>query len=168
MRTGPTPRRDLSIEPRPTDPPRALVPQPKRRLQETLEEHFFKIEPAFKAESDKSWDALHRALSDGHLSYTGGSYPLSHVVLGGEVLYGGDDYIMSLKSPDDVRAVAGALPSITRESLRRGYDAIDEDEYGVELSDDDFEYTWGWFEDIREFWFRAAEAGRYVLFTADQ
>ena len=34
-------------------------------------------------ETDKAWDALHRTLTDGHLHYENGSYPLNLVVIGG-------------------------------------------------------------------------------------
>lgn len=34
-------------------------------------------------ELDKSWDALHRCLTDGDLAFGNGEYPLSHVILGG-------------------------------------------------------------------------------------
>ena len=137
-------------------------------LQEELEVHFFESEPNFKAESDKSWDALHRSLADGQLTYTSGPEPLRYVVLGGEPLFTGEEYIMSLKTRQQVKAVAEALPNVTPEVLRLGYDRISEEDYGLELSDEDFEYTWQWFVGIREFWLRADNAGRYVLFTADQ
>lgn len=56
-------------------------------LQEVLEETYFGEYPDFKAESDKSWDAMHRTLADGQLTWDGGDYPLNHVVLAGELLY---------------------------------------------------------------------------------
>ena len=50
-------------------------------------------------ETDKAWDAIHRCLTDGQLEYENGEYPLNHCILGGTQLYAGDDYIISLKSP---------------------------------------------------------------------
>ena len=41
-------------------------------------------------------------------------------------------------------------------------------DYGFPLTDEDFEYTWNWFNGTREFWKLAAQENRYVLFTADQ
>lgn len=61
------------------------------------------------AESDKAWDAMHRCLTDGQLEYGNGSYPLNHCVLGPRQLHAGDDYIVSLVSPEEVRDVAKAL-----------------------------------------------------------
>lgn len=137
-------------------------------VQEEIEERYLEDPGTYAAESDKAWDAMHRALADGLLSYDGGAYPLNHVVLGGRPLYGDEDYILSLKTPEQVRDVAAAVEGVTREALRQRYDAIDPDEYGFELSDDDFDYTWDWFENVRALFRTAAAEGRYVLFTADQ
>jgi hypothetical protein len=137
-------------------------------LQDVIEETYFDQHPDFTAESDKAWDAMHRALTDGHLTWKGGSYPLNHTVLAGRALYTGGDYIMSLKEPAQVRDVSAALASITEEEFRRRYFGIDAESYGFPLSEDDFRYTWEWFQGVRAFYARAAKEGRYVLFTADQ
>lgn len=138
------------------------------QLQEVIEDHYLNHEKQFAAESDKSWDAMHRALTDGKMSWDGGDYPLNHAVLAGELLYTDSDYIMSLKTPEQVRDVAAALAGITEADFKRRYDAIDAKSYGFPLTDEDFRYTWDWFQGIREFYARAAQAGRFVLFTADQ
>lgn len=137
-------------------------------LQEDVEPRYFEEPCPYIAESDKAWDAMHRALADGLLSYDGGDYPLNHVVLGGRPLYDDEDYILSLKTPAQVRDVAAAIAGLTREQFRARYDAIDADEYGFELTDDDFDYTWAWFEAVRALYATAASEGRHVLFTADQ
>jgi hypothetical protein len=137
-------------------------------LQEVIEEHYFADRPDLLVESDKSWDAMHRALADGQLSYTSGPNPLRLVVIGGECLYAEEDYIMSLKTPGEVKQIARALPAITEDDFRRRYDTIDADVYGLPRSDDDFRYTWEWFCAVREFYQRAAALDRHVLFTADQ
>lgn len=146
------------------------LPEPQRLdfLSEELESHFFEEAPEYKAESDKAWDAIHRALTDGEIAYDNGQYPLSHFILGGEILYTADDYIMSLKTPEQVKDVAKAVSPLTKEEFRRHYFKIDPKSYGVEVNEEDFEYSWNWFTEVRELWQRAAEAGRYVLFTADQ
>lgn len=137
-------------------------------LQEVLEETYFGDHPEFKAESDKSWDAMHRTLADGHLTWDGGEYPLNHVVLAGELLYTESDYIMSLKSLQQVRDIASALPAITEDEFRQRYFAIDVESYDTDLTDEDFEYTWDWFQGVRALYLRAAQEQRYVLFSADQ
>ena len=137
-------------------------------LKEIIEEAYFNDYPDLKAESDKSWDAMHRALADGQLTWDGGRYPLNHVVLAGELLYTESDYIMSLKTPQQVRDIAAALPAISEAEFRERYFAIDAASYGFPLSEEDFGYTWDWFRGVRELYGRAAREGRYVLFTADQ
>ena len=92
---------------------RALSDEQERLsyLQEEIEERYL-VEPVtYAAESDKAWDAMHRALTDGRLTWDGGTYPLNHVVLAGELLYTEDDYIMSLKSPAPVSYTHLTLPT---------------------------------------------------------
>jgi hypothetical protein len=137
-------------------------------LQEDIEERYMAEPGTYAAESDKAWDAMHRTLADGHLSWDGGTYPLNHAVLAGELLYTSDDYIMSLKSQSQVKDIAAALENISESAFRDRYDAIPSEEYGMEPNEDDFSYTWEWFQNVRALYGRAASEGRYVLFTADQ
>ncbi len=133
---------------------------------EHVEEELYDTDHA--AASDKSWDAMHRTLSDGYLTWDGGEYPLNHTVLGGEQLYSGNDFIMSLKSPAQVAEIASVLTTIDNNDFHSRYFAIPARDYDAVLDDDDLEYTWSWFQDVRALYQRAAEDGRYVLFTADQ
>ncbi|MFT4172797.1 MAG: YfbM family protein [Rhodocyclaceae bacterium] len=137
-------------------------------LQEDIEERYMADDDGYAAESDKAWDAMHRLLADGTLAPNGGAYPLNHAVLGGESLYSDVDYIMSLKTPAQVQAISAALAAMTETEFRRRYDGIDADSYDSALSDEDFEYTWEWFQSVRDLYARAATEGRYVLFTVDQ
>jgi hypothetical protein len=137
-------------------------------FQSELEEEYFAEHEDRIAESDKAWDAMHRALSDGDLSYTTGPYPLRLAVIGGEPIYAEDDYIMSLKTPAEVKDIAKALVPVTKDEFRRRYDAIDPDKYGFPKSEEDFGYTWDWFTGIVAFYQRAAAEGRWVLFSASQ
>jgi hypothetical protein len=137
-------------------------------LQEELEVRYFEEPQTYLAESDKAWDAMHRALTDGLLDHDGGKYPLNHVVLGGQLIYSGDDYIMSLKTPAQVNDIAAAILQYTEEQFRARYDAIDPDRYGLALSDEDFSYTWEWFQVVRQLYQIAASEGRHVLFSVDQ
>jgi hypothetical protein len=137
-------------------------------VTEEIEEQYLEGDKPFAAESDKSWDAMHRVLADGELTWEGGEYPLNHVVLAGELLYTDDDYIMSLKTPTQVKDIDKALSEITEKEFKQKYFSIDPENYGLELSDEDSEYTWNWFENVRQFYSRAAADNRYVLFTADQ
>lgn len=137
-------------------------------IQNDIEPRYFETHPEFKAESDKAWDAMHRALSDGQLTWEDGKYPLNHTILAGERLYTQADYIVSLKTPQQVRDIAAALSKLTEQDFRQRYFAIDQDSYDDELSDGDFQYTWDWFKEVRDLYARAAQMGRYVIFTADQ
>jgi len=136
--------------------------------QEKLEEEYWDEHPEWGCGTDKAWDAIHRTLTDGDLAWRNGQYPLNHIVLGGELLYTKPDYIMSLKTPQQVRDAAAALKGITKEQFRQKYFDIDPEKYGSPVNDQDFDYTWTWFESLREFWYQAVADSRYILFTADQ
>ena len=137
-------------------------------LQEIIEAFYFEEHPELKAESDKTWDAMHRALTDGQIAWDNGSYPLNHVVLAGEFLYTGDNYIMSLKSPGQVRDIAEALSAMTEQEFRHRYFAIDQEGYDSPLSEEDCQYTWDRFQGVRDLYERAVRDGRCILFTTDQ
>lgn len=137
-------------------------------LEQVIEERYFAGPRELVAESDKSWDAMHRALSDGTLAPDGGRYPLDHVVLGGRSLYAGDDYIMSLKTPAQVEDIAAALSLVNHDEFRARYDRIQQADYAGQLGDEDFAYTWEWFASVRALYAMAAVVGRAVLFTTDQ
>jgi hypothetical protein len=111
---------------------------------------------------------MHRCLSDGTLNHGAGTYPLNHAVLGGDNLYSGDDYIIRAVSPKNCAEVAAAFTKITEDWMRKRYWAIIEDDYGFKLSEEDFAYTWDWFNGLDAFFRDAADRGLWVIFTADQ
>lgn len=150
-------------------------------MHEEIEETFFDDYPEYTQELDKSWDVMHRTLTDGNLSFEEKCRPLCYAILAGEQLYGtepangeftipeGEESdIITLKTPEQVAQVAAELPKITKEWFREHYYKIDEEDYGFPLDEEDFEYTWYWFCDSLPFWERAAREKKYVLFTADQ
>jgi Domain of unknown function (DUF1877) len=137
-------------------------------LKEEIEESYFTDHPELVVESDKAWDAMHRVLTGGELTWNEIDYPLSHVILGGADLYSEPDYIMSLKTPKQVQDIATALPSMLEPEFRERYFAIDAESYGLPLSEEDFLYTWEYFQAVREFFLRISGQNHYVLFTADQ
>ena len=136
---------------------RALVGTIERRWDER-----------FLAQTDKAWDAIHRCLTDGTLAWGNGSFPLNRCILGGVDFYQGEDYIVTLTEAHEVPAVAMALQHVTEASMRQAYDRLDPADYGSEWSEEDFEYAWSWFQEVRDLWSRAAAAGRAVIFTVDQ
>lgn len=136
---------------------------------EEIEEDFFDNKPEYLAETDKAWDAIHRALTDGYLHWENGDYPLNHVVLGGEVLYGGqeeeNDYVIVLKTPKQVKDIAKALENYTKEQFEQGYAQIKMEDYDYHLGFEDLQYSENWLERIKPFWQKAAQENLYVIFT---
>jgi hypothetical protein len=120
------------------------------------------------AETDKAWDAIHRALTNGLLEWSNGGYPLNHVILGGRRLYQGDDYVAVLKTPEQVRDVAAAVRSIDDAGMAALYDRNVPHDYDPNHGDEDRTYTVDWFAGVRELFVSAADSGRWVLFTVDQ
>jgi hypothetical protein len=137
-------------------------------VREEIEDIYFGEHPDLMAETDKAWDAIHRALSDGDLSYTTGPTPLRLAIIGGEPLYSKSDYIMSLKTPEQVKEIAAALATITGDEIKRRYDGVDAKKYGYPKSDEDRSYTCEYFQSVASFYAKAASEGRFVLLTADQ
>ena len=120
------------------------------------------------AASDKAWDAMHRCLTDGQLVDGGGVYPFNHCVLGPRQLYKGDGYIVSLVLPNEVRDVADALRRVSREWFDEQYTTRVPSDYAPEYGPEDQEYTWNWFEGVRDLFVKAASRNRAIIFTVDQ
>ncbi|MES9541415.1 MULTISPECIES: YfbM family protein [unclassified Actinomadura] len=129
-------------------------------LLEDLEENW--EDDHLKVDTDKAWEAVHRCLGDGTLDYEG--YPLSHAVLGGRHLH--QEFYVVHVSAAEVRDVAEALRPLDKGRLRQRYDTLPPDDHAGPRGDQDFEYTWTNFADVRAFYQRAAKAGRAVIFTA--
>lgn len=134
-------------------------------IQEDIEEEWDK---EWLYESDKAWDAIHRCLTDGNLEWANGQYPLNAVILGGKQLYEGDSYIISITTPEQVAEIADALIEIDKTKLKAGYEKIVQANYDGELGVDDFDYTWEYFQEFPNFYRKASNAGRAMIFTVDQ
>src|SRR5262245_23523505 len=110
-------------------------------IQEKIEEDYFENHREWVAETDKAWDWIHRVLTDGELDWSNGSYPLNHVVMGGERLYSAPHYIISLKTPKQVADAAQELRQITEEAFRKKFFQLDA--FEIEHSyEEDFDYAW--------------------------
>ena len=123
---------------------------------------------AWTQEVDEAWDGIHRCLSDGTLEPAGGTPPLKWAVLGGEDLSGDPDWHAALVRPAQVQQVAQALGTIDETWWRARYAELALQGYQPHDDEDDLEYTWDWFLELREFYRAAAEAGRAVLFTVER
>ena len=117
-------------------------------------------------ETDKAWDAMHRCLSGGSLGSDGST--LSKCVLGGRSLHAGGDYIVSYLDESEVRVVSADLSAINEQWMRSKYTAIPDHGYEGPTGDEDFDYTWEYFQDLQEFLRKAAKASRSVVFLVDQ
>jgi hypothetical protein len=137
-------------------------------VQMEIEEEYFTKYRDKTCELVNAWDAIHRTLTDGKLDWNNGTYPLNHFILGGEIVYTQPNYIMTLKSPQQVSDIFEKFDSVTEDVFKTKYFQIDKASYGLDTSDEDFDYTWTWFTQSRDFWKLASEEKRYVLFTADQ
>jgi hypothetical protein len=134
-------------------------------VQDEIEEAW---EELHLCETDKAWDAMHRCLTNGKLSFDESDYPRNLCILGGEQLHAAADYIVSLLTPEQVTEVAVALQPIERDWFHDQYFKIDREEYGFTFGEEDFEYTWDYFERVRKFYVRAASEDRWTIFTVDQ
>ena len=120
------------------------------------------------AESDKAWDAIHRCLTDGSLLYGGGAPPLNLVICGGRQLHEDEDYTVAFVTPEQVREVAAALEPVDEAWLHaRYFSLLKPDAYDGDIGDDDFGYTWSWFQGVAALFRKAAADGRAVIFTVD-
>ena len=124
--------------------------------------------------ADKAWDAIHRCLTDGTLRPKGRSI-LEKFVLGGKQLHRSANYIVSYVDPEEVRSVGQAADDVTKDWFRERYFGLQKkflgfkySDYDGEIGETDFEYSWDYFECIREFFKKAAQADRSVVFLVDQ
>jgi len=121
----------------------------------------------WSVETDKSWFAI-------DLSFTAADQdsrdikidgPLAFVIFGGQWLCTGEEYVMVLKTPEQVQQVAEQLSTITEAAFRARYRVIAPTVYGEELNDEYEDYTWSYYSQVVEFYKKAAAAKRSVLFT---
>lgn len=146
-------------------------------LGETCDEDYL-------VDTDKAWDAIHRCLAEyppntpwfypvsngeAHmLPEDCGSYPLKLAILGGRKLMDDEHlYFMRLVEPDEVADVADALEAIDEAEFKRRYFRHCEGAW-PEYGEDDAQYSWEYFQDVRAFFRRMTGSGRTILFTADQ
>ena len=123
---------------------------------------------------DKSWDAVHRCLGNGTLAVSQ-SAASAKAILGGQHLSSRPDWIVSYLAVSMVPKVAEALEPFTEAEFRRRYFALrkkflwfDFTDYDGPIDEGDFDYTWSYFEEMRQFFRKAAEAKRAVIFAVDQ
>jgi hypothetical protein len=143
-------------------------------VDEAIEEAVGEIEAKWDRkhlfETDKAWDPIHRALCEdntprGRINPNTGTYPLNLAIFGGRQLCEGEEYSISLVEPDDVRGVAKALSGVTEEWMRERFFKLKARATGYPITEEEFEYMWGNFQGLPEFFAKAAKAKRAVIFT---
>lgn len=74
-----------------------------------------------------------------------------------------------------MKSIATALRPIDQPEFRRRYFGlkksflgIDRTEYEGEIGEEDFEYSWAYFEEMRSFYAKVAAADRAIVFAIDQ
>lgn len=135
--------------------------------------------------TDKAWDALHRSLGEFPpntpwfypvrpalgkfaLPEDHGSYPLKLCVLGGTRLMDDESrYIIRLIEAGATEDISRALTEIDKPAMRERYFRHCEGAW-PEYGEQDFEYTWEYFEELRSFFLKVAGKKKPVIFTASQ
>ena len=117
-------------------------------------------------ESGKVWDSVHRCLTGGRMEHGDSAEYLC--IVGSGQIWDSEDWIVNFLDPDEVREVATYISGIGECELRRGYERIDQGEYIFLKGEEDFQSTWRLFRALQGFYQRAADAGRWVVFVADQ
>jgi hypothetical protein len=136
-------------------------------VADLMDDHFEDLTSGgWTLESGKGWDPIHRCLTGGTMRY--GEGPESLCILGSGLIWGSDDWIVNFLDPDEVREVATYLGGLGEADLRQGYACIDHHDYLFIKNEEDFQQTWRLFQELRVFYKRAAESGRWMVFLADQ
>lgn len=124
---------------------------------------------------DKSWDAMHRVLCGGWLDASHGDASRRACVIGARQLSNRSDWIMSFVDPPLVTKVVEAIAGVEKAWFHDQYFALHHNppgnrvhRYEVDLTEEDFEYTWAYFTEVRDFYRRAAERGLATIFSVDQ
>ena len=144
----------------------ATTDDDRREVIEFIEEDLWSENPDIGYETDKAWDAIHRCLTDGTLAP--GEGPLAKFVLGGKSIHQGDDHILCVVSPQEAAAAAVAARDMNEAEFRNRYSRLSQDQTGWQPSEEDFEYTWGWFENLPKFFADSAAKGRWIVVSIDQ
>src|SRR6185295_4324341 len=72
-------------------------------------------------ESGGAWNALHRSLSNGTVDPRQGTRPLNMAFLCANVLSRGQDLVVVLTTPTEVKSIAEALAKVTEDGLKKKY-----------------------------------------------
>lgn len=128
------------------------------------------------AELDKAWDGIHRCLaevppeSEEWPPLAADASPAAHAIGGGKRLTPEDDeWIVHFIPAELVKKIASALDKVDEQAMRDRYETYCKTAWGGSYdSPDDVTYTVDYFAAAKDIYRRAAEAGRDMVFMADQ
>jgi len=139
-------------------------------VQEEIEEAWDK---AHLCETDKAWHPIHLALRRQDRSEEGTQLPdpkgdpAALAVCGSrQVLEESEEYAIGLVEPEEVASIAAALAPIDLPAFKALYDTYCRD-VQPEYDDDGLEYSWEYFQALRDFYKAQAGNGRTVIFSVD-
>ncbi len=134
-------------------------------LQELLEQ-MGDSTPEFVHDYYKEWDVLHRCLSDGTFNPKGGHYPLNQCFICARLLCT-EGEIINLVEAGAVPDVANALHDLSKEEFEARFVAL----YGGEFTGRTMKrYVEEYYAKVialGEFYRKAADAGRAIVFFTD-
>lgn len=113
----------------------------------------------------RTWDAIHRCLTEGTLDPEAGEFPLNHVILGGKKLHNGDDYIAVVVRPDMVTFIAEGLREVKEPDFRKAFFGLGEKGYDQAINEKEYSFIWHMVHEIRAFFEYCDEERFAVLFT---
>jgi hypothetical protein len=120
-------------------------------------------EPSYLHGGYKDWNILLLCLTDGTYAPQGGTYPLNQCFFGGKLLVS-EGSVVNVLMPRVVQDAASALAGLSREWVAERLISIFREEVSGER------YTDEYYEKLRslqDFYRRAADAGRAIVFYTD-
>jgi hypothetical protein len=147
----------------------SLVGNDAELAKEALELYSFERQRAhFITPVDKTWDPIHRCLTDGTVRGLGsGTTAHAWCVLGGKSLHGGDGLIVCYVAPEQVPEVAKALDDVEIQWFVNRFSNLPSTGYSGPITNEEFQFVWEYFTSVRNLYSKAAEANRAVVFVAD-
>lgn len=131
---------------------------------ETYEETYFNTQKAH--EFDKAWEGLHYVFCEGKW-IEGNTLPYT-IIFGGEVLLDTGDEVLLLKAHHHLKEIADYLKARDiKAMIKENVPKIPEDDIDMPLDEDFMAYLYNWYEGLDDFYTRAYEEKRHVLFSVD-
>ena len=133
-------------------------------MLEEIEEELFDTPEAFQI--NKAWEGVQFCLGEG--TWNEENKVPYNVVFGGELILDHNDYVISLKKPEDIKEIVAFLEiNNLQEIIKNNFDKIPEEDFTLPKDEDCFDFLLGWSEGLLEFYKNALDKGLNVIFTVD-